>query len=104
MPEHLGREITCSPMCSRTYRRSNANTTQARPLLLYMRLKRDIRLFSAYLAADAFWAPQTDLRSGRFKYVEVRFNKPRYGAGELVSLYFSDTLPGQPASMRAPAR
>jgi hypothetical protein len=44
MPEHLGTEITCSLMCSRTYRRSDANATQARPLLLYMRLKRDIWL------------------------------------------------------------
>jgi hypothetical protein len=95
MLEHLGREITCSLMCSRTYRRSDSNATQARPLLLCMRLKRDIRLFSAYLPADVFWALQTDLKSGRLKYVEARFNKPRYGSGELISLYFSDTQPGE---------
>jgi hypothetical protein len=92
-PEHLGREISCSLMCSRTYCRGDANAAQASPLLLYMRLKRDIRLLSAYLPADVFWALQNDLKSGRLKYVEARFNKPRYGSGELVSLYFSDTQP-----------
>jgi hypothetical protein len=52
-----------------------------------------VRLFSAYLPSDVFWALQTDLKSGRFKYIEARFKKPRYGWGELVSLYFSETLP-----------
>ncbi|MGJ5201387.1 hypothetical protein [Bradyrhizobium sp. HKCCYLRH1030] len=95
LPKHLGREIRCSLMCSRVYHRSDANGAQAHPSLLYMRLKPDLRLFSAYLPADAFWALQTDLRSGRLQYVEARFNKPRYGSGKLVSLYFSDTQPDE---------
>jgi hypothetical protein len=88
MPAHFGQEITCSLMCSRTYRSSDNSCTLGRPLLLYMRLSRDTRLFSAYLPSDVFWALQTDLKSGRLKNVEVWFDKPRYGSGALKSLYF----------------
>lgn len=90
MPRHVGQTITCSLMCSRTYRASDDNCTLGRPLLLYVRLSRDTRLFSAYLPSDVFWALQTDLKSGRLKNVEVWFDKPRYGSGKLKSLYFSE--------------
>jgi hypothetical protein len=93
MPAHVGQEITCSLMCSRTYRRSDTSFTLGRPLLLYVRLSRDARLFSAYLPSDVFWALRTDLKCGRLKNVEVWFDKPRHGAGELKSLYFSETPP-----------
>ncbi len=93
LPKHLGRDVSCSLMCSRIHHRSDANAAQVHPVLLYIRLKPDLRLFSAYLPTDVFLAVQTDLKSGQLKYVEARFNKPRYGSGKLVRLYFSDTQP-----------
>lgn len=90
MPLHVGQRITCSLMCSRTYRASDDSCTLGRPLLLYVRLSRDTRLCSAYLPSDVFCALQTDLKSGRLKNVEVWFDKPRYGSGKLKSLYFSE--------------
>jgi hypothetical protein len=45
----------------------------------------------AYLPTEAFWGLLPELRSGRIKYIEARFNAPRYGNGELTSLYFSKT-------------
>jgi hypothetical protein len=91
MPVHVGQRITCSLMCSRTYAASDESCTLGRPLLLYVKLSQDTRLFSAYLPSDVFWALQTDLKSGRLRNVEVWFDKPRYGSGKLKSLYFSET-------------
>jgi hypothetical protein len=90
MPAHVGLRITCSLMCSRTYQASNDSCTLGRPLLLYVRLSRDTRRFSAYLPSDVFWALQSDLKSGRLKYVELWFDRLRHGSGELKSLYFSE--------------
>jgi hypothetical protein len=63
---------------------------------MYMRFGRgahDKPLFSAYLPEAAFWALQADLKSGRMKYVEANFTKPRHGDGELTALYFSESPP-----------
>jgi hypothetical protein len=79
MPIHVGQIISCSLMCSRAYRASDDSCTLGRPLLLYVTLRRDRRLFSAYLPSDVFWVLQTDLKSGRLRNVEIRFEKPRYG-------------------------
>ena len=47
MPKHLGREIRCSLMRSRIVHRNDANAAQAHPVLLYLRLKPDLQLFSS---------------------------------------------------------
>lgn len=78
MPIHVGQEITCALMCSRTYRASDNSCILGRPLLLYVKLSRETRLFSAYLPSDVFWALQTDLKSGRLKNVEVWFDSNRH--------------------------
>ncbi len=93
MPLHVGQRITCSLMCSRTYRASDDSCTLGRPLLLYVRLSRDTRLFSAYLPSDVFWALQTNLKSGRLKNVEVWFDNPRYGWQAQESVFFGSSFP-----------
>ena len=104
-PKHLGREVTCSLMCSREYGRvddpdeegwpriGKGQTVPERPFLLYMRLGKDGGLFSAYLPEAAYWAVQADLKSGRLKFIEASFIKPRYGNGDLTSINFSETPP-----------
>lgn len=105
MPQHLGKEVTCSLICSREYGRvddpdekgwpriGKGQTVPERPFLLNMRLAKDGRLFSAYLPEAAYWALQTDLKSGRLKFIEARFGKPRHGDGHLTSINFSETPP-----------
>ena len=105
MPKHLGKEVTCSLMCSREYGRvddpdekcwpriGKGQTVPERPFLLNMRLAKDGGLFSAYLPEAAYWALQTDLKSGRLKFIEARFIKPRHGGGHLTSITFSETSP-----------
>ncbi|MGY4476954.1 hypothetical protein [Bradyrhizobium sp. USDA 3364] len=108
MPKHLGKEVTCSLMCSRQYGRvddpdeerwpriGKGQAVPERPFLLNMRLGKDRALFSAYLPEAAYWALQADLKSGRLKFIEAGFIKPRYGDGDLTSIYFSETPPEEP--------
>jgi hypothetical protein len=108
MPEHLGREVTCSLMCSREYSRvddpdeerwpriGKGQPVPERPFLLNMRLGKNGGLFSAYLPEAAYWALQADLKSGRLKYIQARFTKPRHGHSNLTSIYFSETPPAEP--------
>lgn len=105
MPKHLGKEVTCSLMCSREYGRvddpdekgwpriGKGQTVPERPFLLNMRLTKDGGSFSAYLPEAAYWPLQTDLKSGRLKFIEARFIKPRHGDGRLTSINFSETAP-----------
>jgi hypothetical protein len=106
MPKHLGKEVTCSLMCSREFGRvddpaekgwpriGKGQTVPERPFLLNMQLTKDGGgLFSAYLPEAAYWALQTDLKSGRLKFIEARFIKPRRGGGRLTSINFSETPP-----------
>ena len=87
-PEHIGEELNCSLVCSRTYDRDVAQARANNPLLYSIVLKRSERSMLAYLPDDAFWAMQSQLTSGRTKYIEIRYQKPRYGSGELSSIYF----------------
>lgn len=108
MPKHLGKEVTCSLMCSRQYGRvddpdekgwpriGKGQTVPERPFLLNMRLGSDGGLFSAYLPEAAYWALQADLKIGRLKFIEVKFIRPRHGSGDLTSIYFSETPPEKP--------
>lgn len=105
MPKHLGKEVTCSLMCSRQYGRvddpdekgwpriGKGQTVPERPFLLNMRLGNDGGLFAAYLPEAAFWALQADLKSGRLKFIEARFIRPQRGYGDLTSIYFSESQP-----------
>jgi hypothetical protein len=107
-PEHLGKEVTCSLMCSREYGRvddleekrwppiGKGQAVPERPFLLNMRLGKDGRLFSAYLPEAAYWALQADLKNGRLKFIETRFRKPRRGGSDLTSINFSETPPAEP--------
>lgn len=108
MPEYLGKEVTCSLMCSRQYGRvddpdekgwpriGQGKTVPERPFLLNMRLGSDGGLFSAYLPEAAYWALQADLKIGRLKFIEVKFIRSRHGHGDLTSIYLSETLPEKP--------
>jgi hypothetical protein len=108
MPKHLGKEVTCSLMCSREYSRvddpyekrwpriGKGQAVPERPFLLNMRLGKDGGLFSAYLPEAAYWALQPDLKNGRLKFIEARFQKPRHGGGNLTSINFSETPPAEP--------
>jgi hypothetical protein len=108
MTKHANKEVTCSLMCSRQYGRlddpdekgwpriGKGQTVPERPFLLNMRLGKDGGAFSAYLPEAAYWALQADLKSGRLKFVEARFKRPRHGYGDLTSIYFSETLPDKP--------
>lgn len=108
MPEPIGNQVTCSLMCSREYGRvddpnekgwpriGKGHTVPERPFLLNMRLGKDRGLFSAYLPEAAYWAMQTDLKSGRLKFVEARFTKPRRGHSDLTSINFSEIPPEEP--------
>ncbi|MDA9442961.1 hypothetical protein XH98_28475 [Bradyrhizobium sp. CCBAU 51745] len=105
VPKHLGKEVTCSLMCSRQYdcvddpdekvwpRIGKGQTVPERPFLLNMRLGKDRGLFSAYLPEAAYWALQADFKSGRLKFIEAKFIRPRHGYGDLTSIYFSETRP-----------
>jgi hypothetical protein len=107
-PEHLGKEVTCSLMCSREYGRvddpdekrwpriGKGQAVPERPFLLNMRLGKDGRSFSAYLPEAAYWALQADLKNGRLKFIEARFRKPHRGGGDLTSINFSETPPAEP--------
>lgn len=108
MPKHLGKEATCSLMCSRQYGRvddpdekgwpriGKGQAVSERPFLLNMRLGKDGGSFSAYLPEAAYWALQADLKSGRLKFIEDTFIKPRHGYGDLTSINFSETPPEKP--------
>lgn len=108
MPRYLSKEVTCSLMCSRKYCRvddfdekgwpriGKGQTVPERPFLLNMRLAKDGGLFSAYLPEAAYWALQADLKSGRLKFIEARFIKPRRGEGHLTSINFTETPPEEP--------
>ncbi|NPU64722.1 hypothetical protein HL667_06925 [Bradyrhizobium sp. 83012] len=107
MPKHLGKEVTCSLMCSRKYdcvddpdevtwpRIGKGQTVSEMPFLLDMRLNKEGGLFSAYLPEAAYWALQVDLKNGRLKFIEATFIKTRRGGGDLLSLNFSETPPEQ---------
>lgn len=90
MSQHIGELLRCSLMCSRTYKPEVNHCSLGNTLLLDVRLSRDVRLFSAYLPSDVFWALSSDLKEGRLKHVEAWFDKPHYGSGRLRSLYFSE--------------
>jgi hypothetical protein len=108
MPKLLGKAVTCSLMCSREYGRvddpdekgwpriGKGRTVPERPFLLNMRLGKEGGLFSAYLPEAAYWALQADLKSGRLKFIEASFIKPRHGYGDLTSINFSDTPAEEP--------
>ncbi|WP_316195628.1 MULTISPECIES: hypothetical protein [unclassified Bradyrhizobium] len=107
IPKHLGKEVTCSLMCSRKYdlvddpdevpwpRIGKGQTVSEMPFLLDMRLSKEGGLFSAYLREAAYWALQVDLKSGRSKFIKATFIKTRRGGGDLISLSFSETPPEQ---------
>jgi hypothetical protein len=106
--EHLGKEVTCSLMCSRQYGRiddpddkrwphiGKGQTVPERPFLLNMQLGKEGRLFSAYLPEAAYWALQADLKSGRLKFIEASFTVLRRGNGGLTGINFSETPPEEP--------
>jgi hypothetical protein len=106
--KHLGKEVTCPLMCSRKYGRvddpdekrwpriGKGQTVPERPFLLNMRLGKDGGLLSAYLPEAAYWPLQADLKSGRLKFIEASFAKPRHGDGNLTSINFSETPPEEP--------
>jgi len=108
VPKRLGKEVTCSLMCSREYGRvddphekhwpriGQGHTVPERPFLLNMRLGRVGAFFSAYLPEAAYWALQGDLKNGRLKFIEASFIKPHHGGGDLTSIYFSETPPQEP--------
>jgi hypothetical protein len=108
MPKHLGKDVTCALMCSREYSRvddpaekgwpriGKGHTVPERPFLLHMRLGKNGRLFSAYLPDAAYWTVQSDLKSGRLKFIEARFTKPRRDYGDLISINFSESSPEEP--------
>ncbi|WP_315764289.1 hypothetical protein [Bradyrhizobium sp. SZCCHNR2009] len=108
MSKHLGKEVTCSLMCSRKYDRvddpdevswpriGKGQTVSEMPFLLDMRIGKEGGLFSAYLPEAAYWALQVDLKNGRLKFIEATFIKTRRGGGDLISLNFSETPPEQP--------
>lgn len=105
VPKHLGKEVICSLMCSRQYARvddpdekrwpriGKGQTVPERPFLLNMRFHKDGGLFSAYLPEAAYWALQADLKSGRLKFIEASFTKPRHGYGDLTGINFSEIPP-----------
>jgi hypothetical protein len=88
--EHIGGLLECSLVCSRTYDPDKTKNRPGTPLLYSIVLKRNTRSMLAYLPADAFWAMQTQLISGRLRNIEIRYNKPRYGSGELRSIHFNE--------------
>ncbi|MEY9752626.1 hypothetical protein [Bradyrhizobium yuanmingense] len=108
MPKHLGKEVTCSLMCSRQYGRiddpnekgwprvGKGQAVPEMPFLLNIRLGRDGGLCSAYLPEAAYWPLQADLKIGRLKFIELKFMRPRHGYADLTSIYFSETLPKKP--------
>ncbi|MBR0812151.1 hypothetical protein JQ544_11495 [Bradyrhizobium diazoefficiens] len=108
LTNQLGKEVTCSLMCSRQFGRvddpdeegwpriGKGQTVPERPFLLNMRLNKDGGLFSAYLPEAAYWALQADLKSGRLKFIEAKFIKPRHGCSGLTSIYFAETPPENP--------
>jgi hypothetical protein len=89
-PEHIGEQLECSLVCSRAYDRDETRARANNPLLYSIVLKRGTRSMLAYLPDDAFWAMQNQLMSGRTKYIEIRYQKPRYGSGALSSIYFCE--------------
>jgi hypothetical protein len=108
MPKHVSKEVTCSLMCSREYGRvddpnetgwpriGKGHAVPERPFLMSMHLGKDGGSFAAYLPEAAYWALQADLKSGRLKFIEASFIKPRHGNGDLTSLNFSETPPEDP--------
>jgi hypothetical protein len=97
-----------APRCSREYGRvddpdektwpriGKGQTVPETPFLLSMGLDKNGAGFLAYLPEVAYWALQADLKSGRLKFIEASFAKPRYGAGDLTSINSSETPPKEP--------
>lgn len=105
IPKHVGKQVTCSLMCSRQYSRvddpeeerwpriGKGQTVPERPFLLNMRFDKDGGSFSAYLPEAAYWALQADLKNGRLKFIEASFTKLRRGYGNLTGINFSEIPP-----------
>jgi hypothetical protein len=92
-PEHIGKELNCSLISSHTYRSGESGEPYTAPHLHGLNLRKDARSLLAYLPTDVFWGVLPDFRNGKLKFIEARFGKPRYGSGELISLYFSEVIP-----------
>jgi len=100
IPKHVGKEVTCSLMCSRQYGRvddpeekrwpriGKGQTVPEGPFLLNMRFDKDGGSFSAYLPQVAYWALQADLKNARLKFIEASFTKPHRGYGDLTGINF----------------
>lgn len=93
MSDHIGKELVCSLISSVTYRRSGPEIPPTAPMLYSVRLTKASRSILAYLPVEVFWGLLPEFRSGKLKYVEASFRKPRHGFTELTSLHFSETRP-----------
>src|SRR4051812_37844086 len=89
--DHIGKALLCSLVCSRTY--ESPEDRPAQPALYYVTFKNDERWLLVDLPTEAFWGLRSELRNERLGFVEVRYNRPRYGSGQLISLYFPEMVP-----------
>jgi hypothetical protein len=87
-PEHVGKQIECSLVCSRSFSREKSSETPAgMPFLYSIILRRNGRSMLAYLPADAFWTVQAQLQAGTLKHLEASYQRPARGSSDLTSLY-----------------
>jgi len=87
--QYLGQRIEISLVCARSFGAEASTTPTGRPFLMSVQLRKGACSLMAYLPADAFWSLPAMISSGAVTHVEARFDKPRYGSGDLQSLYFA---------------
>lgn len=85
---HLGQQLDMTFVCARSFHQDQPERDVERPSLFSVHLRGEQRSLMAYLPADAFWALASMIASGEITHIEARFMPPRYGHGDLLSLYY----------------
>lgn len=86
--QYLGHRIEIALLCARSFGEEPSNST-GKPFLMSVQLRKRGCSLAAYLPADAVWALPSMISSGTITHIEARFDRLRYGSGDLQSLYFA---------------
>lgn len=87
--QYLGAQIDISLLCARSFGGETPSSPTGKPFLMSVQLRKKGCSLAGYLPADAFWSLPAMISSGAITHIEARFDRPRYGSGDLQSLYFA---------------
>lgn len=85
--QHVEQPIEITLGCAATYAADERTPLSDKPFLVRMNLRKHQRSCMAYLPTVAFWSILAMIEAGRLTHIEARFDRPRYGSGNLLSVY-----------------